>query len=420
MKRREFLVGTAAGAGAAIAARSLRAQEPGASEFDPSDWASVRSQFALAPELVHLNAMFISTHPAPVREAIARYRKALDEDPVRQLIEQGSELRFAVVKEAAAFFGASEENVALTDSTTMGLALLYHGLRLEPGDELIVEDPSYYSTIDALQSKADRSGAKLRKVVIYDEPETVTAEEIVDRLFEGVTSRTRVMALTWVHSDTGLKLPLRAIAERLADVNGARSEEERILLCVDGVHGFGVHDTNIGALGCDFFVAGTHKWVFGPRGTGVVYAARAEAWSRLDPLIPPFGLQTTPGLRHTPGGFHSFEHRWALADAFRFIKRIGLDRIEARTQQLASQVKQKLRELDGVRVLTPDSPDLSAGIVAFAVEGYEPVTIARRLRAQDIIVTGSSWGVPSIRATPSLLNDEQDVDRFAQALSGIR
>ena len=80
-----------------------------------------------------------------------------------------------------------------------------------------------------------------------------------------------VLALTWVHSDTGLKLPVRQIADALVPINAVRPLAARALLCVDGAHGLGVEDATVADLGCDFLVAGTHKWLFGPRGTGLVW-----------------------------------------------------------------------------------------------------------------------------------------------------
>ena len=97
-----------------------------------------------------------------------------------------------------------------------------------------------------------------------------------------------------------------------------------MLLCVDGVHGFGVEETSPAELGCDLFAAGCHKWLFGPRGTGLLWG-RPAAWRRLEPTIPSFDGRAyaawmngdsapdgPPGPLLTPGGFHSFEHRWAL------------------------------------------------------------------------------------------------------------
>src|SRR5919198_495913 len=74
----------------------------------------------------------------------------------------------------------------------------------------------------------------------------------------------------------------------------------RVLVCVDGVHGLGVEDGPIAALGADFFVAGCHKWLFGPRGTGLVWG-RSQAWSAYSATIPSFTADGSPGSAATPG-----------------------------------------------------------------------------------------------------------------------
>ena len=90
--------------------------------------------------------------------------------------------------------------------------------------------------------------------------------------------------MTWVHSGTGVKLPdPRQIADALARLNAGRAEADRALLCVDGVHGFGVEDVDLPDLGCDFLAAGCHKWLFGPRGTG---GLGRRDWAPLPAIIP--------------------------------------------------------------------------------------------------------------------------------------
>src|SRR5204863_3370966 len=82
------------------------------------------------------------------------------------------------------------------------------------------------------------------------------------------------------------------IAQSVAEANRGREEKDRVLLIVDGVHGLGVEDPKITALGCDAFATGTHKWMFGPRGTGFVWAKPA-VWQRMRPVIPTF---TSPDI----------------------------------------------------------------------------------------------------------------------------
>jgi selenocysteine lyase/cysteine desulfurase len=102
--------------------------------------------------------------------------------------------------------------------------------------------------------RAKRTGASFRQIPLYQKLETVSQAEIVDTLIKAMRPETRIVAVTWVHSSTGLKLPIRHMAEALGKVNERRSPQDRALLGVDGVHGFGVEDVRMADLGCDLLV----------------------------------------------------------------------------------------------------------------------------------------------------------------------
>lgn len=241
---------------------------------------------------------------------------------------------------------------------------------------------------------------------------------------------TRVVAVTWVHSSTGVKLPIRAIADMLATINGPRPAEQRVLLCVDGVHGFGAENATPDELGCDFLVSGTHKWLFGPRGTGLVWG-REEAWERYAPVIPSFAYGSigpwimgtaataSPGAAATPGGYHSFEHRWALAEAFELHRAITRARVAERTHQLASRLKQGLTATGKVRVRTPDSPDRSAGIVCCEVDGVDPRAAVNQLWQAKVLASVTPYRTEYLRFGTSILNSEADVDAAVAAVSAL-
>ena len=231
--------------------------------------------------------MLLASHPRPVREAIDRHRRGLDENPVVYGMSNFQKLDNAVRAAAADYTGGKPDEIALTGNTTTGLALLYGGLPLRPRQEIVVTTHDHYVTYEALRLRALHTGAAVRKIPLYAVPEKATADEIVGNLIKGIGPRTRAVACTWVHSSTGVKLPIRRMADALADVNKKRGEADRVLLCVDGVHGFGVEQESFADLGCDFFVAGCHKWIFGPRGTGLVWG-KADAWKGNQGIIPTF------------------------------------------------------------------------------------------------------------------------------------
>jgi isopenicillin-N epimerase len=111
-------------------------------ESDGAPDASDTNRFELDPEYVNLATFLLASHPRIVREAIERHRRELDANPALYLSQSERALGDAARAAAAAYLGTEPEQVALTDSTTMGLGLVYARLRLEPGDEVVTTEPS--------------------------------------------------------------------------------------------------------------------------------------------------------------------------------------------------------------------------------------------------------------------------------------
>ncbi len=402
------------------------------SEAGAAAQAEDEREFLLDPAYVNLTTFVLAPHPRRVRDAIDRHRAALDANPSAALREAEPALEEEARAAAAAYLGTNVELVALTDSTTMGLGLLYGGLLLEPGDEVVTTEHDFYATHEALRLRAERDGIRVRRVRLYDDPADATAGRAADALAAAIGPRTRALAVTWAHSSTGVKLPLADLAQVVADANRGRADEERVLLCLDGVHGFGVEAASPVELGADVFVSGCHKWLFGPRGTGVLWAA-STAWDRLAPTIPSFDrgpyvawLEGTPprmlspGRTMTPGGYHSFEHRWALAEAFAFHDELGRAEVEAHTHGLATRLKEGLSELPGVRVVTPLASELSAGLVCCELAAVSPGdAVGRLVEEHRIVASVTPYATPYLRFGPSIANDEADVDAALEAVAAL-
>jgi len=389
-------------------------------------------EFALDPGLTNLTTFVLAAHPRRVRLAIERHRAALDENPSSALLEGEPGLEEEGRTAAASYLGAEVDDVALTDSTTMGLGLVYGGLRLGPGDEIVTTEHDFYATHEALRLRAERDGVSVRRIRLHDHPATADSGRIADAVAESLTRETRALAVTWVHSSTGVKLPLADLADVVAAANRGRPDAERILLCVDGVHGFGVEAASPVELGADVFVSGCHKWLFGPRGTGIVWAA-PHAWERIAPTLPSFDGQAylawlegraptgaAPARLATPGGYHSFEHRWALAEAFAFHDALGRDEVERHTHGLAARLKDGLSGVTGVLLVTPADQALSSGLVCCDVPGTAVGEVVERLRVEHgVVASGAPYATPYLRFGPSIANDEADVDRAVEAMAAI-
>jgi isopenicillin-N epimerase len=380
-------------------------------------WSSIRNEFALDPAYIHFGLLYLTSHPTSVRDAIKAHRGGLDRNPVLYIQQNSSQAEACVLAAAAKYLGAGTGDIALTDSTTMGLGLLYNGIDLRAGQEALTTEHDFFATHEALRLKSERSGATVRRVRLYTEPEHASEDAIVDALLGAVAANTRVVAITWVHSSSGVKLPVRRIADGLAEINATRDGDERVLLCVDGVHGIGVENVTMPGLGCDFFVAGTHKWLFGPRGTGFVWGD-PTAWPYAGPTIPAFGGGGY-GAMNTPGGFHSFEHRWALGEAFRFHLEIGKAKVETRIHTLARRLKQGLAAMDHVTLKTPLADSLSAGIVCFMVDGMSASGVVTALRNRRIIATTTPYSPSYARLAPGMVNTVDEVDKVLDAVQSL-
>lgn len=383
-------------------------------DFDPADWESVRAQFPLDPSVAQFAAFVLSPHTAQVNAAIDFHRRRLGADTEDALLG-GFELEHAVHQAAAGFTGAKPSQFALTDSTTMGLGLMYGGLRLRPGDQVLSTTHDFYSTVESLRLLGARTGATVRRVTLYDDPATVTVDQLADRLLAGIGPRTRVVAVTWVHSSTGVRLPIQEIGTAISDLNRGRDEADRILLCVDGVHGFAAVDVDLPDLGCDFLATGTHKWLHGPRGTGFLWA---RDWQPLTGLIPSFS-GPGGGARLTPGGYHDFEHRWALSEAFAFQQRIGRSTVVRRIVDQATRLKEGLAGIPGVTVVTPAAPDVSAGIVCVEVLGMAPADAVQGLRSRGVVASATPYAVSYLRLRPSIVTTPEQVDQSVAAVAEL-
>ena len=110
-------------------------------------------------------------------------------------------------------------------------------------------------------------------------------------------------------------------------------------------------------------------------------------------------------------GFHSFEHRRALREAFELHQQIGRYRISARIHALNGQLKQGLATMANVRLYTPMADEMSAGLACFDVAGLRPQQVVDRLHARKVIATVTPYATSYARFAPGLLNSEDQVDR---------
>ncbi len=383
-------------------------------------WAQLRQLFNQDPAWLHFSNFLITSHPTPVREAIERHRAALDNNPGMAMdwdlgvVEQREQ---NVRSWAARYLQADPRQIALTGSTTEGLAMIYGGVQVRADQEILSTEHEHYATHSILELRNQREGTQVRKIRLFDDTQSLSSDQILARIEQNIRPQTRVLGMTWVHSGSGVKLPIAEIGALVERHNRQRADGERLIYVVDGVHGFGVEDLSFPAMNCDFFIAGTHKWLFGPRGTGIVCSRSVEV-KYVTPIIPTFSEAEHFSTTMTPGGYHSFEHRWALDEAFKLHLQLGKAEVQARIHQLNSYLKQRLQQLPQIELVTPLSPHFSSGFTFFRVKGQDADKIAAYLMANRVVSDAVHRDVgPVIRTAPGLLNNEEQIDRLLAVLT---
>lgn len=391
-----------------------------ASTKAPADkWAGLRQLFDQDPNYIHFSNFLITSHPRPVREAIERHRAALDRNPGLTMdwdLQEPWKREGQVRDWAGRYLQAKPGQIALTGSTTEGLAMIYGGIHVRPDQEILTTEHEHFSTDSILALRTQRDGTQVRKIKLFANAHHVSVDEVLTAIERNIRPNTRVLGMTWVQSGSGVKLPIAEIGQLVKRHNQGREEKDRILYVVDGVHGFGVEDLAFPDMHCDFFIAGTHKWMFGPRGTGLVCAA-SEQVTTLTPSMPTFSEDTDFATTFSPGGYHAFEHRWALDEAFKLHLQLGKAEVQQRIHSLNSYLKERLQARPNIELVTPANPQLSAGFSFFRVKGQDSDKVAAYLMRNRVVSDAVNRDVgPVVRTAPGLLNTEDEVDRFLALL----
>jgi selenocysteine lyase/cysteine desulfurase len=375
---------------------------------DERFWAEVRAQFLMPDRMAFMNAANLCPTPRPVVESLERWTRMLESDPSPVTRGRLPDAREETRTLVAEFLGVTPEEIVLTRNTSEGNNLVSTGLALGPDDEVVVFADNHPSALRAWEVKAGRFGYKV--VVVPQVNPHPGLDHYVAAFTRAVTPRTRVLAFSHVTNTAGDMLPAAELC-RMA-------RERGVLTLVDGAQTFGVLAVRPAELGADCYTGSAHKWLCGPKETGVLYI-RAGVQERLLPSVVSLYAGRVGASRTLEAmGQRDEPALAALGDAVRFQSGIGRDAIEARARELAQALMAGLRRLDGVTLWTHPDPARSAAVVSFKPAGLDPRRLAAALYEQDGIVGATLGGGdrPGLRLSPHLYNSLAEVDHAVEAV----
>ena len=127
----------------------------------------------------------------------------------------------------------------------------------------------------------------VRREPFFSDHSQITVPDVIGWFTKNITANTRVVTYPHAFYHSGMVMPVKEISALLAEINRERPESEQIISVIDGVQVLGALPLDMKDLGCDFYAAGCHKWLCGPRGTGILYG-KSDLYERLTPSIQSF------------------------------------------------------------------------------------------------------------------------------------
>jgi selenocysteine lyase/cysteine desulfurase len=427
MKRREFLGSMAAAAGGPLVAarrasaeeawRALRDGQAPAGAGDDRFWRLVRAQFHLAPDVAYLNTGGLGASPFAVTNTV---KAAMDRE--EQAPNPGhSEEDWARIRAKCARMlgpGCSADEIALVSTATEGINVILNGLPLGRGDEVITSTHEHVALNIPLLHKMKTAGLEVRTF----EPDLARATGNVERIERLISPRTRLIFVSHVTTTTGQLLPVAGI--------GRLAASRKVLFALDGAQSLCQFPIDIKATGADFYTASGHKWLLGPKRTGVLYV-RADRVEALTPSI--VGAYSDAGNSLSErrlalrAGAPRFEFGtqndalvYGLEAAADFVAAIGLPLVERHNRALAERAVAGLAGVPNVGLLSPAEDAFRTAMITFQVKGRDNRQVAgelmrRRVRARSV----TEGGLDAVRASFHVCNHEGEVDRLLAELRDI-
>lgn len=375
-----------------------------------SDWNSIRKEFTIGANKSYLNTASLGPTPKVVIGAIC---ESLNDLEART--RDGRWILKEVHQKLADFINADLEGIAITRNTTEGINIVANSIKLKEGDEVILTKDEHIGGASAWLLLQQRIGIKV-KLVDLD----YSGKENLQRIKNAITKQTKVVSFSHLTCTTGMLLPAKDISELC--------RQNDIYSCVDGAQTLGMIPIDIKDINPDFYVCSGHKWLFGPKGTGVIYM-KPSIIKKLSPVFvgaysdSKFDLQSLTleyqlDAQRTEYGTRNASIVQGIGAAIDFIQSIGMEKVASRSNELSKRFRDGLEDNAKFEVLTPIDSKYSAAILTFRIKEKDNAAIVQKLRNEHSIVLRYIYenDLNAIRVSFAVFNTEEEVDQLVDLL----
>ncbi len=394
------------------------------------DFPILNRQSASGADLVYLDNAASSQRPNSVIEAMDDcYRRFYSNvhRGIHTLSEESTEQYELARQSVAKFINASPSETIFTSGTTAAINLVAHSwstLRVGPEDVILLTIAEHHANIVPWQQLSERTGCRIEFVPLEVDftINTATVQEYLLRL------RPKMFAFTAASNVLGTRNPVQQWTALAHQVDCA--------VLVDAAQAVPHQTVDVRQWDADFIAFGGHK-MCGPTGIGVLYG-KEQLLESMPPFLGGGGMirrVTTSGFE--PGdlpekfeaGTPPIAESIGLKAGIEYLDQVGLDQIAQHEHELCASAEQRLREIEGVQVIGPESND-KVGIVSFHIDHAHAHDVAQNLDQRGVAVrAGHHCTMPlhhalglaaTTRASFYLYNTFDEVDQLIAAVEQVR
>ncbi len=373
---------------------------------------------------IHLNNAGAALMPQPVLETLTRHLELEAAIGGYEAAEEAAPRVRETYELVARLVGAAPRNIALVENATVAFSQALSAFDFRPGDRIVTTRADYPSNQLMYLSLARRAGVET--VRADDLPEGGVDPESVRRLARD--PRTRLVAVSWVPTNSGLVQDARAIGEVCAELG--------VPYLLDACQSVGQMAVDVRELRCDYLAATARKFVRGPRGIGFLYAADRMLERGAFPLFvdmrgadwtDPDAFRLADGARRFENGEFAYALVLGLGEAARYALAVG-NAAGERAWALAAELRERLTALPGVRVL--DRGRDRCAIVTIDVRGHDAADLKLRLRERGVNTSASDRAdgvldmdekraTTALRFSPHYYNTEDELAAAVEVLAQL-
>jgi len=379
----------------------------------------MRDLFLLDPSVTFLNHGSFGATPRVVFEESQRWQLLMEQQPVEFLGRRHDTRIYEARKAVADYLTCDPADLVFVVNATWAVNIVAKSLNLQAGDEILTTDHEYGACMNAWKWACKRSGAKI--VEQHIPLPLPSDEDIIERIWAGVTDKTKLFYISHITSPTAVTFPMEELVRRC--------RERGILTIIDGAHAPGQIPLDLTALGADFYTGNLHKWVCAPKGCAFFHV-RPEHHALLDALVISWGYAevVTPMLSMMPDSLLGQRQQYqgtrdisaflSAPAAIQFQKDHDWDAVRARCHALAAQTQAQISALTGLPIPVPPSNYAQMALCEMPV-GTDAAMLKRRLYDEHRVeVPVTVWdGRTFVRVSIQAYNTPEDVENLLSALS---